>query len=84
LLHKGRKIQRRVVYARYPLKVADGWVTPMEYYILEKDKTIIDDAKSVRSPLHTESEIPCDIVSKLKRKTPVGGNYCHYSAATIF
>lgn len=47
LLEKGREIQREVVYARYPLKVADKWVTPMEYYTLEKARTIIDKAKSV-------------------------------------
>mgnify|MGYP001086817958 CR=1 FL=1 len=47
LIDKGGAIQREVVYARYPLKVADRWVTPMEYYTLEKAKMIIDDAKFV-------------------------------------
>ena len=47
LIEKGREIQREVVYARYPLKVADRWVTPMEYYTLEKARTIIDDARFV-------------------------------------
>ena len=47
LLEKGREVQREVIYARYPLKVAGKWVTPMEYYTLEKARTIIDNAKSV-------------------------------------
>ena len=47
LFEKGREVQREVVYARYPLKVADKWVTPMEYYTLEKARTIIDNAMSV-------------------------------------
>jgi HEPN domain-containing protein len=47
LLNKGGEIQREVVYARYPLKVAGRWVTPMEYYTVEKASTIIDNAKSV-------------------------------------
>jgi len=45
LIEKGRQIGREVVYARYPLKVAERWVTPMEYYTLEKAKTIVEDAK---------------------------------------
>src|SRR3989304_9996684 len=36
MIERGREIQREVVYARYPLKVADKWVTPMEYYPREK------------------------------------------------
>lgn len=60
LLDKGREIQREVVYARYPLKVADRWVTPMEYYTPEKARTIIDNAKSVidgiRACLATSSQ----------------------------
>jgi HEPN domain-containing protein len=47
LIDKGREIQREVVYARYPLKVADKWVTPMEYYTPEKSRRIIDNAKFV-------------------------------------
>jgi len=47
LIEKGREIQREVVYARYPLKVADKWVTPMEYYTREKARGIIDNAKFV-------------------------------------
>ena len=47
LIDKGREIQREVVYARYPLKIAGRWVTPMEYYTLEKARTIIDDARFV-------------------------------------
>ncbi|MBS7622317.1 HEPN domain-containing protein [Candidatus Bathyarchaeota archaeon] len=31
LIERAREIQREVVYARYPLKIADRWVTPMEY-----------------------------------------------------
>ncbi len=42
LVDKGRDIQREVVYARYPLKVAGKWVTPMEYYTREKTREIID------------------------------------------
>lgn len=44
LIEKGREIQREVVYARYPLKVAGKWVTPMEYYTREKTRKVIDDA----------------------------------------
>jgi len=47
LIDKGEEIQREVVYARYPLKVADKWVTPMEYYTSEKARTIIKNAKFV-------------------------------------
>jgi len=47
LIEKGREIQREVVYARYPLKVADKWVTPMEYYTREKARRIIDNARFV-------------------------------------
>jgi len=47
LIDKGREIQREVVYARYPLKIAGRWVTPMEYYTLEKARKIIDDARFV-------------------------------------
>jgi len=47
LIDKGGEIQREVVYARYPLKVADRWLTPMEYYTPEKARTIIDNAKFI-------------------------------------
>jgi len=47
LIEKGREIQREVVYARYPLKVAGKWVTPMEYYTGEKTRGVIDNAKFV-------------------------------------
>jgi len=47
LIEKGREVQREVVYARYPLKLADRWVTPMEYYTREKAGAIIENAKSV-------------------------------------
>jgi HEPN domain-containing protein len=47
LLNKGGEIRREVVYARYPLKVAGRWVTPMEYYTVEKASMITDNAKSV-------------------------------------
>ncbi|MDI6905184.1 MAG: HEPN domain-containing protein [Candidatus Bathyarchaeia archaeon] len=47
LIDKGREIQREVVYARYPLKVAGKWVTPMEYYTREKTREVIDNAKFV-------------------------------------
>jgi hypothetical protein len=60
LLNKGGKIQREGVYARYPLKVAGRWVTPMEYHTVEKASTIIDNAKSVtdgiRACLATSSQ----------------------------
>jgi len=46
-IDKGGEIQREVVYARYPIKLAGRWVTPMEYYSLEKARKIIDDAKFV-------------------------------------
>jgi HEPN domain-containing protein len=47
LIERGREIEREVVYARYPLKVAGKWVTPMEYYTREKTRGVIDDAESV-------------------------------------
>jgi len=47
LIERGREIQREVVYARYPIKVAGRWVTPMEYYTQEKARRIIDNAKFV-------------------------------------
>jgi len=47
LIEKGRDIQREVVYARYPLKVAGKWVTPMEYYTQENSREIIENAKFV-------------------------------------
>ena len=47
LIEKGREIQREVVYARYPLKVAGRWVTPMEYYTREKTTDIINNAQLV-------------------------------------
>jgi len=49
LIEKGRRIEREVIYARYPLKVAGRWVTPMEYYTQEKAKLVIEDAKFVVS-----------------------------------
>ena len=53
LIERGRDIQREVVYARYPLKVAGKWVTPMEYYTREKTREIIDDAKFVVDEIYT-------------------------------
>ena len=47
LIDRGREVQREVVYARYPLKIAGRWVTPMEYYTREKARTIIDNTKFV-------------------------------------
>jgi len=47
LIEKGREIQREVVYARYPLKVAGRWVTPMEYYIRDNAVVVVEDAKFV-------------------------------------
>ncbi len=47
LIDKGREIQREVVYARYPLKVAGKWMTPMEYYTQKKTRKIIDNAEFV-------------------------------------
>lgn len=47
LIERGREIQREVVYARYPLKMAGKWVTPMEYYTREKAIKIIENAKFV-------------------------------------
>jgi HEPN domain-containing protein len=47
LIEKGREMQREVVYARYPLKVAGKWVTPMEYYTREKTTDIIYNAQLV-------------------------------------
>ncbi|NIP67328.1 HEPN domain-containing protein [Candidatus Bathyarchaeota archaeon] len=45
LIERGRRIQREVVYTRYPLKLAGEWVTPMEYYTQQKARGIIDNAK---------------------------------------
>jgi len=47
LIESGREIQREIVYARYPIKVAGKWVTPMEYYTSEKARMIIDNARFV-------------------------------------
>jgi HEPN domain-containing protein len=47
MISKGTDVQREVVYARYPLKVAGRWVTPMEYYTRMKARRIINNAKSV-------------------------------------
>lgn len=47
LIEKGREIQRELVYARYPLKVAGRWVTPMEHYTREKTIVVIGNAKLV-------------------------------------
>jgi len=47
LIEKGREIQREVVYARYPVKVADRWVTPMEYYTREAARRLIENAKFI-------------------------------------
>ena len=53
LIERGREIKREVVYARYPLKVAGRWVTPMEYYTREKTKGVIDNAKFVVDGIKT-------------------------------
>ena len=53
LIERGRAIQREVVYARYPLKVAGRWMTPMEYYTREKTKGVIDNAKFVIDGIKT-------------------------------
>lgn len=53
LIERGREIQREVVYARYPLKVAGGWMTPMEYYTREKTEGVIDNAKFVVDGIKT-------------------------------
>ena len=53
LIERGREIQREVVYARYPLKVAGKWVTPMEYYTREKARGIIDSAEFVVEEIKT-------------------------------
>jgi len=47
LIRRGRELQRELVYARYPLKIADKWITPMEYYTKQKATTIVDDARFV-------------------------------------
>jgi HEPN domain-containing protein len=47
LIDKGREIQREVVYARYPLRMAGKWVTPMEYYTREKTMLVMDNAQFV-------------------------------------
>ena len=53
LIERGREIQREAVYARYPLKVAGKWVTPMEYYTREKSRGIIDNAEFVVEEIKT-------------------------------
>lgn len=47
LISKGRSVQREVVWARYPVKVAGKWVTPDEYYTRDKARAVIDDAEFV-------------------------------------
>jgi len=49
LISMGRSIEREVVYARYPLKIAETWMTPMEYYTKEKAEQVIKDAKFIVS-----------------------------------
>ena len=56
LIDRGREIQREVVYAHYPLKIAGRWVTPMEYYTQEKARRIIDDARFVVDGIKTYLE----------------------------
>jgi len=60
LIDKGREIQREVAYARYPLKIGDKWVTPMEYYTAKKARTIVNNAKFVISGVreYLRREIP--------------------------
>jgi len=53
LVEKGKEIQKEVVYARYTLKMAGKWVTPLEYYTREKTKTIVDEAKFVVDVIKT-------------------------------
>lgn len=59
LIARGREMQREVVYARYPFKMAGKWITPMEYYTREKTRKLIDDATFVVN----------EIKVYLKRKT---------------
>lgn len=47
MIDRGTEIQREVVYARYPIKVAGKWVTPMEYYTREKARRIMSNARFV-------------------------------------
>jgi len=51
LISMGRSIEREVVYARYPLKIAETWMTPMEYYTREKAEQVIKDAKIIVSKI---------------------------------
>ena len=44
MIERGREIQREVVYARYPLRVAGRWIAPMDYYTQENAKEVIEDA----------------------------------------
>ena len=53
LIERGKEIQREVVYARYPLKLAGKWVAPMEYYTREKAKELIDNARFVVDGIKT-------------------------------
>jgi HEPN domain-containing protein len=46
-MEMGREIQREVVYTRYPILVGGEWVTPMEYYTMEKSRGIIEKATLV-------------------------------------
>lgn len=47
VMEMGREIQREVVYARYPILVGGEWLSPMEYYTLEKSRGIIEKATLV-------------------------------------
>jgi len=47
LIERGRRIEREVVYARYPLIVDGRWIAPMEYYTEEKARGVIEDARFV-------------------------------------
>ena len=44
---KGREIQREVVYTRYPILEGGKWLTPMDYYTMQKSRGIIEKATLV-------------------------------------
>ena len=46
-MERGREIQREVVYTRYPILEEGEWVTPMDYYTMEKTRGIIEKATLV-------------------------------------
>lgn len=73
LIERGRAIQRELVYARYPLKLAGRWITPMEYYSREKAESMIDHAACVVNVIlkYVRNKGPTKVISSAARGSPL-------------